>query len=90
MGSEGILGSFGPVLVLGRACEPEPWGWAFSEFLPFPQPHDSQTLPCIWAGKGVEKRPSIYDLLWHVNYFELKAIKTLQTHKKLLYLHYRI
>lgn len=34
----------------------------------------------------VQKRPPRDVPLWHVNYFVLKAIKTLQTHKKLLYL----
>ena len=32
----------------------------------------------------VQNRPAQNVPLWHVNYFELKVIKTLQAHEKLL------
>lgn len=39
---------------------------------------------CLVYIKGVQDRRPHSEPLWHVNYFELKAIKTLQAHKKLL------
>lgn len=38
---------------------------------------------CILICEGVQNRPPQGGLLWHMNYFELKAVETLQAHKKL-------
>lgn len=40
--------------------------------------------------EGVQNRPPQNVLLWHADYFELKAVEILQVHEKLLPLPYRI
>ena len=41
-------------------------------------------LNYIITSEGVQNRPPQDVSLWHADYFELKALKTSQAHKKLL------
>ena len=77
---ESVLGSPDPVSVLGRACEPELWGWGLLRVSVLSlSPWQPNCAFYLWQNRPLQDVP-----LWHVNYFELKAIEILSAREKLL------
>lgn len=52
-------------------------------FTPPTPTQTSSSLPPGYCTLGVQNRTPQNVPVWHVNYFDLKAVKTLQAHKKL-------